>query len=158
MNDTFSCNFCFFPPQRFSLLLRVLLTYDRHLFVLMQLQAALLVFHPLMIIDYSLLQQHADETEAISSMVYQLMSLILEVHSTLNKQNKNHKLKLLFENCLNIARKHLRSDTLARPASVVTGTLGISRSFMFGLISYHIKKCREKKQSFVCKKNSQNKP
>lgn len=29
-------------------------------------------------------------------------------------------------------RKYLQSDTLARPASVVTGTLGISRSFMFG--------------------------
>lgn len=60
----------------------------------MQLQAALLAFHPLMIIDFSLLRQRADETEAISLMVYQLMSLILEVHSTLNKQNEqNHKLE-----------------------------------------------------------------
>lgn len=123
------------------LLLRDLLTYDRHLFVLMQLQAALLAFHPLIIIDYSLLQQRADETEAISSMVYQLMSLILEVHLTLNKQKNQSQIEIIVREMVENfkKKKHLRSDTLARPASVVTGTLGISRSFMFSLISYHIK-------------------
>lgn len=77
------------------ILLRDLLTYDRHLFVLMQLQAALLAFHPLIIIDYSLLPQRADETEAISSMVYQLTSLILEVHSTLNNQKNKSQIEII---------------------------------------------------------------